>query len=117
MSDRSPRRTIRRRLAAWFAFFLFLTVIVLGVIVSVLLERELNDNVDQRLEQTAESMVSQFGLSFRFGSPSLIVPPPDAFAFPSQLIQVVDANGTVWFASENLGDQGFAWRRWRGRKW
>ncbi len=105
MNERSPRRTIRRRLAAWFALFLFLTVIVLGVIVSVLLERELNDNVDQRLEQTAESMISQFGLTFRFGSPSLIVPPPDAFAFPSQLIQVVDSNGIVWFSSENLGDR------------
>jgi signal transduction histidine kinase len=95
-------RSIRFRLSAWYALLLFILIVLLGAGVAFKLEREQRQDVDTRLESTAKEMVSQFTVSPTPGGAAINVPPPDAFSFPSQLIQVVDEKGQVYFSSENL---------------
>ncbi len=95
-------RSIRLRLTAWYTLVLVLIVLVLGLGISYVLERELRAYVDNQLLATATDMTAQFEVGFRFERPVVIVPPPDAFSFPSQLIQVVDTRGQIWFRTENL---------------
>jgi two-component system, OmpR family, sensor kinase len=97
-------RSIRFRLTAWYAILLLLLIVTLFLGLAYLLERELRQDVDDRLLETATSMNQEFQVSFTFSGPVVRVPPPDSFSFPSQLIEVVGAN-RVWFSSENLGDR------------
>ncbi|CAN5872319.1 HAMP domain-containing sensor histidine kinase [soil metagenome] len=104
---RRPRllRSIRTRLSAWYAVFLVLIILVLGILVSTVLERQLREAVDNRLLESGSGVTSQFGVGFRFGGPVVIVPPSDEIAIPSHLVQVVDNRGRTWFRSENLGEE------------
>jgi len=105
---RRPRllRSIRTRLTVWYAIFLVLIILLLGVLVSTVLERQLREAMDNRLLETGSGITSQFGVGFRFDRPVLLVPRSDAVSVPSQLVQVVDNRGTIWFRSENLGEGG-----------
>ncbi len=98
-------RSIRLRLTAWYTLVLLLILLVLGLGITYVLERELRAYVDDQLLTTATDMTAQFEVGFRFERPVVIVPPPDAFSFPSQLIQVVDIRGQIWFRTENLDDR------------
>lgn len=98
--------SIRFRLTAWYALILFVIILTLGAGVAKVLERQLRNDVDRRIASTAAEMLDQFQYSIQFGGRlTVIPPPPDSFSFPSQLIQVVDEEGTVRFSTENLGDR------------
>jgi signal transduction histidine kinase len=98
-------RSIRFRLSAWYALILFIMILLLGAGVAKVLERELRTDVDVRIRNTAEQMLGQFQVSF--GGQGVYLEPSGAAAlsFPSQLIQVVDPQGTVRYSSENLGSR------------
>jgi signal transduction histidine kinase len=99
-------RSIRTRLTAWYAAFLVLIILLLGVLVSTVLERQLREAIDNRLRETGSGVTSQFDVGFRFDGPVVTVPPPDELAIPSHFVQVVDNDGEIFFRSENLGDNG-----------
>ena len=99
-----PFRSIRNRLTAWYALLFLVAMLLLGAGVASYVERELRDDVDMRLEETATAMSEQVERAFIEGQPRVFLP-PDAFTFPSQLLQVIDSNGRIRFRSENLGDR------------
>lgn len=99
-------RSIRFRLTAWYALILFIIILVLGAGVAQVLERQLRNDVDERIASTATEMLDQFQYSVQYGGRlAVIPPPPDSFSFPSQLIQVVGPDGTVRYSTENLGER------------
>jgi signal transduction histidine kinase len=98
-------RSIRFRLTAWYAIILFFIILLLGAGVAKVLERELRNDVDVRIRETAEQMLSQFQVQIGGQTAYLQSPPPDSFSFPSQLIQVVSLKGDVIFSTESLGDR------------
>jgi hypothetical protein len=100
-------RSIRFRLTAWYALILFVIILMLGAGVAKVLERELRQDVDVRLRNSAEEMLTQFRVSMEFGSQSTQIQsaPPSEFSFPSQLLQIVSSDGKVVFTSENLGQR------------
>ncbi|MGD9715021.1 MAG: sensor histidine kinase [Thermomicrobiales bacterium] len=99
-----PFRSIRNRLTAWYALLFLLVMLVLGAGVIWYVERELRADVDLRLEETAMAMSDQLEVAFIEGRQRVFLP-PDAFTFPSQLLQVIDTSGGIRFRSENLGDR------------
>lgn len=99
-------RSIRFRLTAWYAIILFIIILMLGAGVAKVLERQLRNDVDLRIKTTAEEMLDQFQYSVQYGGETAVIPPsPDSFSFPSQLIQIVNGNGTVYYTTQNLGDR------------
>ncbi|MEA2523645.1 MAG: two-component system, OmpR family, sensor kinase [Thermomicrobiales bacterium] len=98
-------RSIRFRLTAWYACLIITLVLALGIGLSTLIERELRQDVDQRLLRTAQDIKDQAVPTMTTRGPAFAFPPPDLFSFPSQLIQAVDASGTIEFSSENLGNR------------
>lgn len=109
MKARSGRfsRSIRFRLAAWYAAIVLLVILAMGVAFSVLLERELRSDVDARIERTARTIKDEFDV-FQDPSTGQLVgfpPPPALYTFPSLLIQVVDADGNIVLSSENLNER------------
>jgi signal transduction histidine kinase len=101
-------RSIRFRLTAWYALILFFIILVLGAGVAKVLERELRQDVDVRLRANAELMLDQFQLSIGFGGEFPVLfseSSPAKFSFPSQMIQVVRADGRLLFTTENLGQR------------
>lgn len=99
-----PLRSIRNRLTVWYALLFLVVMLLLGAGLALYLERELRQDVDARIEDTATSMRDQVEQAFIERSPRVYLP-PDAFTFPSHLLEVVDANGRIQFRSENLGDR------------
>ncbi len=99
--------SIRFRLAAWYAAIVLAIIAILGLSFSTLLERGLREDVDSRIEATANRVKSEILV---FSDPSTgeisgqLTAPPDFYSFPSLLIQVVDATGAILISSENLND-------------
>ncbi len=99
-------RSIRFRLTAWYAIILFIIILLLGAGVAKVLERQLRNDVDYRINSTAQQMFQQFQYSVQFsGDVEAQPPPPDSFSFPSQLIQVVTPEGVVLYSTQNLGER------------
>jgi signal transduction histidine kinase len=99
-------RSIRFRLTAWYALILFIIVLLLGAGVAKVLERQLRNDVDVRIRSTAQEMLTQFQYTQQYsGDIEAQPPPPDSFSFPSQLIQVASADGTVYYSTQNLGER------------
>ena len=99
-------RSIRFRLTAWYALILFIIILMLGAGVAKVLERELRQDVDVRLRTSAEEMLDQFQGSMRAGGQIAVIETatsPATFSFPSQMIQLVDFDGRIFFSTENLG--------------
>lgn len=97
-----PFHSIRSRLTLWYALLFLIAMLLLGAGTAWWIEQELREDVDLRLEETALAMRKQVEQAFIENRPQVYLP-PDAFTFPSQLVQVVDNLGRIQFASENLG--------------
>jgi two-component system OmpR family sensor kinase len=98
-------RSIRFRLSAWYALILFIIILLLGAGVAKVLERELRNDVDVRIRNTAVEMLNQFQVQFGGQRVILEQSAAAALSFPSQLIQIVDSSGTVLYSTENLGER------------
>jgi two-component system OmpR family sensor kinase len=98
-------RSIRFRLTAWYALVLFAVFALLGLFLNTLLERELRQDVDQRLRSTALEISQSARVRGSFQFPILQITDPRSVSFPSLLIQFLDPTGDPEFTSENLGDR------------
>ncbi|TXG79665.1 MAG: HAMP domain-containing histidine kinase [Thermomicrobiales bacterium] len=98
-------RSIRFRLTAWYAIILLIIILMLGAGVAKVLERELRQDVDDRLRASAVEMLEQFRFSMEFGGQNAVLysQSPADFSFPSQLIQLVDTDGGIVYSTDNLG--------------
>jgi heavy metal sensor kinase len=94
-------RSIRFRLTAWYSILLAVALLSIGASLSVMIERELRQDMDQRLKRTAESLRS--GSQF-FGQRTLTLPDVDPFASSGLYIQTVDPDGLIVDRSATLQD-------------
>jgi two-component system, OmpR family, sensor kinase len=96
--------SIRFRLAVWYAAIVLVVILALGVAFSVLLERELRADVDERIESAARRVKedTELYVNERSGQFTQLVPPPDFYSFPSLLIQIVASDGGPLISSQNL---------------
>jgi two-component system OmpR family sensor kinase len=98
-------RSIRFRLTAWYALVLFTVFLLLGLLLNTLLERELRQDIDERLKSTATTINDQAELRGTFEGVQLFISVPESLTFPSLLIQVVDSQDQVRLSSDNLADR------------
>ena len=96
--------SIRFRLAIWYAAIVLAVILTMGVAFSVLLERELRADVDDRIESAARRVKedTELYVNERSGRFTQLVPPPDFYSFPSLLIQIVASDGNPLISSQNL---------------
>lgn len=101
---------IRWRLTLWFALILCGILILSGIVLHVLLERYLNNQVDDNLRVysarthgTLDPQEIQEHLSYEVIHSKL--PPINEFASPGVYIQLIDRNGNVVVKSDSLGEQ------------
>jgi two-component system OmpR family sensor kinase len=72
---------------------------------NTLLERELRQDIDERLKSTATTINDQAELRGTFEGVQLFISVPESLTFPSLLIQVVDSQDQVRLSSDNLADR------------
>src|SRR4051795_11947160 len=95
--------SIRFRLAAWYAAIVLLVIIALGATFSILLERELRNDVDAQIFASAQRVKADLDVYLTPNGSIVGTPPvPALYSFPSLLIQVVRANGDIMASSESL---------------
>jgi two-component system OmpR family sensor kinase len=105
-------RSIRFRLTAWYAVLLLVVLVILGVLLNTLLERELRQDVDQRLKTTATKINNQAELQGNvFGQPVVVLDPDTLASFPSLLIQAVNAQNEIGFSTQNLIGENNSYKR------
>jgi heavy metal sensor kinase len=94
-------RSIRFRLTAWYTFLLIAALFAIGLTLSLILERELRQDLDQRLRNTAigirnnSQFVGEFGLQLK-------LPELDPIASSGLYIQTVQPDGRIADRSDSL---------------
>lgn len=99
---------VRARLTVWYSAVLAVSLAAFGLLVYVILARELNADIDRSLKARAEQV--QRPLRFRAALTELqrrerTLLFVDIFRTPEVYVQVVDENGRVLARSPNLGGQ------------
>lgn len=92
--------SIRFRLTAWYAAVLIVVFLGLGLSFRFVLARQVRADVDHQVLDTALKVKSQI----RITRGGLLAPETGVYSFPSLLLQIVDNNGVVQTASENVGN-------------
>jgi two-component system, OmpR family, sensor kinase len=95
-------RSIRFRLTAWYAVLLLVVLVILGVLLNTLLERELRQDVDQRLKTTATKINGELSFQGFIGGTLVVTLDLQTFDVPSQFIQLVDNHNEVQRSTLNL---------------
>src|SRR5262245_49684562 len=94
-------RSIRFRLTAWYTFLLIAALFAIGLSLSIILERELRKDLDQRLSNTAlgirnnSQFVGESGLALQ-------LPDLDPIASSGLYIQSVNPDGSIADRSDSL---------------
>lgn len=101
---------IRWRLTLWFSLILCGTLVLSGAIIHTLLQRSLNNEVDNNLKvYTAEVHSTlnpaQFTQPLDYEAICSCLPSVDEFGSPGIYVQLIDRNGNVVGKSDNLGEQ------------
>jgi two-component system OmpR family sensor kinase len=101
---------IRWRLTLWFALILCVTLVVSGVIIYTLLQRSLNNDVDNTLRIYSDEVHTALDTSkitdpLDYNAVCSCLPSVDRFASPGIYIQLADKNGNIMGKSNNLGEQ------------
>jgi two-component system OmpR family sensor kinase len=105
-------RSIRFRLTAWYAVLLLLVLVILGVLLNTLLERELRQDVDQRLKTTASKINNQAELQGNmFGQQFVVLQQSTLTSFPSLLIQAVNTQNEIVYSTQNLLDSNNSYKK------
>jgi len=101
---------IRWRLTLWFALILLGILVLSGAVLHILLERYLNNRVDEQLRVQSAQVHGTLNpqeipdpLDYEVIHSKL--PPINEFASPGIYIQLIDQNGNVVVKSGNLGEQ------------
>ncbi len=95
--------SIRFRLTLWHTLILTVILGLFGVTVWSALAFSLNSQIDQRLEQTALQVLRASGVVSYPDITLLGIPKLETFQADDLYIQVIDVQGDVHLASENLG--------------
>lgn len=102
-------RSIRFKLTAWYAAVLALAIVVLSIVIATLVERRLNSNFDQDLNNAASVVVNTmtYTPTFDGGPYKYEIPALDPFSVSGYFIQLYDVSSrvTVTYRSETLGDR------------
>lgn len=94
-------RSIRFRLTAWYTLLLAAVILAVGFSLSVLVEHQLRQDVDDRLLQTARNIVPYVDVQFlQRGGIQLVLPPLNPITSPGQLVQIIAPDGSVLKQSE-----------------
>lgn len=100
---------IRWRLTLWFSLMLFVILIISGGVLYFLLQRYLNDTVDNNLKlYTARVhgvLIFNDNEQIDYKMIHSKLPPINEFAYPGIYIQIIDSSGNVVVKSDNLGEQ------------
>jgi two-component system, OmpR family, sensor kinase len=101
---------IRWRLTLWFALILCVVLVLSGVVLHILLQRYLEQQVDDNLEANLARVHGTLNpqeipepLDFEVVHSRL--PPINEFTSPGIYIQITDSSGNVVVKSDNLGEQ------------
>jgi heavy metal sensor kinase len=94
-------RTIRFRLTAWYTLLLATALLAIGLSLLYLLERELRQELDERLKSTAVSLRDRAQL---VNAMTLDLPDVDPFASSGLYIQTVNPNGEIVDRSVSLNE-------------
>jgi heavy metal sensor kinase len=107
--DVARRRSIRFKLTAWYAGVLALAIIALSILIATLVERRLNANFDQDLNNAATGVVNTmtYTPTFDGGPYRYEIPAFDPFTVSGYFIQLYDVSSrvTVTYRSETLGER------------
>ncbi|OGO30782.1 MAG: hypothetical protein A2Z29_03775 [Chloroflexi bacterium RBG_16_56_11] len=101
---------IRWRLTLWFALILFIILVLSGVVLYILLQRYLNNQVDDDLKIYSAQVHGTLNPQEMPEPPDYEVihsrlPPINEFVSPGTYIQLTDADGNVLVKSSNLAEQ------------
>ena len=101
---------IRWRLTLWFALILAGILVLSGTVLHVLLERYLNNEVDNNLKVYSARVhgtlhPQQISGPLDYDVIHSQLPPINEFAYPGIYIELVDQSGKVVVKSDSLGDQ------------
>ncbi|MDP2931892.1 MAG: ATP-binding protein [Chloroflexota bacterium] len=101
---------IRWRLTLWFALILAVILVLSGMVLHVLLERYLNNEVDENLGIYSAQVhgtldPQQISGSLDYDVIHSRLPPINEFAYPGTYMELVDQSGKVVVKSDSLGDQ------------
>lgn len=103
--------TIRIRLTLWYTFLLGAILIVFSILLYWVLKFSLHNQVDSNLQDRAQQVgagIEAQAVIRRTGNVvGIEVPPINVFSSPAIFIQVVQADGTLVTATDNLGDERF----------
>jgi signal transduction histidine kinase len=101
-----PTLSIRARLTIWYGVVLAITLTVFGLFVYATLERNLDEEVNNALENRAREVnTAIIAFQFPLRDQRIILPNVDAFAEAGTFVQIVDFVGQVKASSGNLGTQ------------
>jgi two-component system OmpR family sensor kinase len=97
----SARSSIRFRLTAWYTLLLAAMIFSVGFSLSELVERQIRQDVDDRLLQTVRNIVPYVNVQFfQRGGVSIALPPLNPITSPGQLVQVISPDGSIVQQSE-----------------
>jgi len=101
---------IRWRLTLWFGLILCVTLVVSGVVIYTLLQRSLNNDVDNTLRIYSNEVYTALDTSkltdpLDYNAVCSCLPSVDRFASPGIYIQLADKNGNIMGKSNNMGTQ------------
>ncbi|OGO19000.1 MAG: hypothetical protein A2144_12560 [Chloroflexi bacterium RBG_16_50_9] len=101
---------IRWRLTLWFALILCVVLILSGIVLHILLQRNLDNQVDNNLRINSARVhgtlnPQEIPQPLDYEVVHSCLPPINEFASPGIYIQITDRNGNVVVKSNNLGEQ------------
>lgn len=102
---------IRIRLTLWYTFLLGAILIVFSILLYWVLKFSLHNQVDSNLQDRAQqvgaSIAAQSVIRRTGNVLGIEVPPINVFSSPAIFIQVIQADGTLVTATDNLGQERF----------
>ncbi|MBI5081700.1 MAG: hypothetical protein HZB17_10405, partial [Chloroflexi bacterium] len=94
--------SIRLRLALWYSAILAVVISLFGIVVWGVLVFSLTNQMDERLNQTAEQVVRVSSVTPISDLSILTIPQLDIFQADGLYIQVFDTSGRIRGASQNI---------------
>lgn len=99
---------IRIRLTLWYTFLLGAILVVFGTLLYAVLSYTLRDQVDRNLQDRAQQVGNQLSNEARFKETGKVVLPDlNVFSSPAIFIQVINTEGQIVTATENVEKRRF----------
>ena len=91
---------IRWRLTLWFSLILFVALIVSGIIIHTVLQRSLNNDIDDTLRIYSEQVhgtldIDDITQPLDYSAVCSCMPSFDTFASPGMFLQLIDEKGNI----------------------